>query len=74
MRKWGRRGTGLLGVVMDCIAVRVLAVLAYFQCILWRKVSKSGNDVFRAYKAVSEVLMRRGRWCIQCKARRSVIL
>ena len=77
MRKWGRRvfRTGLLmGVVMDCIAVRVLAVVAYFQCILCRKVSKSGNLVFKAYKPVLGVLVRRGRRCNKRQVRRSVIL
>ena len=72
MRKWGRRvcQTGLLmGVAMDCIALRVLADVGYFQCILWRKVCKSGNDVFTTYKAVLEVLVGRVRWCIKRKAR-----
>ena len=63
-----------MGVVIDCIAVRVLAVVAYFQFRLCMKVSKSGKVVFRAYKAVLEVLVRRGRRYIKRKARRSVIL
>ena len=43
---------------MDFIAVQVLAGVACFQCILCRKVSsKFGNVVFRAYKAMLEVLV-----------------
>ena len=67
--------TGLLrGGVRDFIAVRVLAVVAYFQLILCSRVSCSGKIVFRAYKAILEVLVRRGRRYIKRKARRSVIL
>ena len=51
----------LMGEAMECNSVRVVAILAYFQFTFWRKVSRSVNDLFEAYKAVSEVLVRRGR-------------
>lgn len=58
----------------DCIAVRVLAVVAFSQCSLCMKVSRSAKVVFRAYKPLFEILVRRRRRYVKHKAHLPVIL
>ena len=64
----------LIVLAMDCKAGGFFGILAYFLCILRRKVSRSGNIMFRSQKAMLEVLVRGGRRYINRRARRSVIL
>ena len=50
----------LMGGTMGFKAGRIFTI-CYFQCILQRKVSMSGNILFRAYKVMLEIFVR-GEW------------
>ena len=56
-----------------CMELRREAVREYFQLSLTRKESRSGKRVLSAYRAALEVFVRRGRWYMSRRARRSVI-